>query len=335
MKRKFTKYLSALLAAAALLTGCSKDVSFDTTFILKAWVQKSSGGEMRPADDLLLYGYSADTVQWTVASYDDALKGILTDKQTGEKAEPALFGTPYELEGFGTAQAMQVEGWPSLFVLAVDRTERLYGYNMLAMAENLPQMYVSLIFQPWKKSASFRNGTWWMFNDFYVPDVVCTLRPLLQIEEGVEPVTVKGVKLFAFRTDEPESWTVASFDDARAGILTNPLTGEKLAARTSVSGDSAGTLTLSIQPGGYLLLALDIEHAAYALRPITLESENPAVELALTFAVWRTDSPYADGEWSVWNVPQEPEQPENPENPENPEDPGQGEEAPAAKTARR
>ncbi len=71
-----------------------------------------------------------------------------------------------------------------LMVVVVDRTNRLYGYTMQSFSQNMPEMYVSLVFQPWKKSNAFKNGTWWMFNDFYIPDVVCRLNPSVQSEEG-------------------------------------------------------------------------------------------------------------------------------------------------------
>lgn len=316
--REFMKYATGLLLAALLLAGagCSKHVGFDTTFILKAWNQAVSGGDLEPLSDLMLYGYAADTTQWTVASYEDALAYRLTDKSTGETVEnPEVVGTPYELEGFGSTLAMQTER-SSLLVVVVDRTNRLYGYIQQAFSENMPQMYVSLVFQPWKKNSSFKNGNWWMFNDFYIPDVTCTLKPSVQLEENGETEVLKKVTLYAFTVSDPALWEAGSYENAAIGQLTNTITGEKVVSATKASGDSAGTVTLGIQPGSYLLLAVDTQNRSYALRTYTAEE---AEELTILFAPWRTDSPYADGEWKIWNDPEETEEPDPDEGDEGDE----------------
>ncbi len=318
--KKTAKYLTALLLALSLGAGCSKHVGFDTTFILKAWSQPTSGGDLEPLTDLMLYGYAADTTQWKVASYEDALAYRLTDKATGETIEsPEVTGTPYELEGFGPTLAMQT-GRSSLLIVVVDRTNRLYGYVQQAFSENLPQMYVSVVFQPWKKSSFYKNGNWWMFNDFYIPDVTCTLKPAVQMEEGGETAPLKKAVLYAFAVDDPDRWTVSSYDDAAVGQLTDTETGTPLVSTLKASGDSTGTVTLGFQPGAYLLLAVDTQNRCYALRSYSEEEAAAGEPLTILFAPWRTDSPYADGGWEIWNAPA-PE----PETPENPDD-GEGEE---------
>lgn len=315
--RLIGKYLTGLLAAGLLAAGCSKHVGFDTNFILKAWSQPVSGGELEPLSDVLLYGYVADTVQWTVASYEDALACRLTDKQSGETTDtPYAVGVPYELEGFGSTMAMRTDA-ELLMVVVVDRTNRLYGYTMQSFSQNMPEMYVSLVFQPWKKSSSFKNGTWWMFNDFYIPDVVCRLDPTVQSEEGAEPAALRGVTLFAYQVDDPSQWEPASFTDAAGGQLTHLTTGERTVPKYSASGDSSGTVTLSMQPGEYLLVAVDSQNRSYAMR--SYENVSDAESLTILFTPWRTDSPFFEGEWKIWNtVVEEPEEPEEPEQPEEP-----------------
>lgn len=310
--RLIGKYLAGVLAAGVLAAGCSKHVGFDTAFILKAWSQPASGSELEPLSDVLLYGYVADTAQWTVASYDDALACRLTDKQSGETVEtPYAAGVPYDLEGFGPTQAMQTDA-ELLMVVVVDRTNRLYGYTMQTFSQNLPEMYVSLVFQPWKKSTVYKNGTWWMHNDFYTPDIACRLNPTVQSEEGAEPAALQGVTLFAFQVDNPLQWEPGSFADAAGGQLTNLITGERAVPKYSASGDSAGVVILNMPPGDYLLEAIDSRHRSYALRPYT--NAAGAEPLELCFAPWRTDSPFDEGEWRVWNtLPEEPEEPEQPE----------------------
>ena len=305
------KYLTGLLAACLLAVGCSKHVGFDTAYILKAWNQPVSGGELEPLSDVMLYGYVADTVQWTVASYEDALACRLTDKRSGETVDtPYAAGTPYELEGFGPTLAMRTDA-ELLMVVVVDRTNRLYGYTMQSFSQNMPEMYVSLVFQPWKKSNAFKNGTWWMFNDFYIPDVVCRLNPSVQSEEGGATTSLRGVTLFAYQVDDPSQWEPDSFADAAGGQLTNTVTGERTVSKYSASGDSAGVVTLNMQPGDYLLVAVDSQNRSYALRPYA--NVAGAEPLTILFTPWRTDSPFTEGEWKIWNsAPVEPEQPEEP-----------------------
>lgn len=309
--RHIGTYLTGLLAACLLAAGCSKHVGFDTTYILKAWNQSASGGELEPLSDVVLYGYVADTVQWTVASYEDALACRLTDKWGGGMIDtPYAVGTPYELEGFGPTLAMQTDA-ELLMVVVVDRTNRLYGYTMQNFSQNMPEMYVSLVFQPWKKSNSFKNGTWWMFNDFYIPDVACRLNPSVQSEEGGETEALRGVTLFAYQVEDPSLWEPASFTDAAGGQLTNTVTGERTVSKYSASGDSAGVVTLSMQPGDYLLVAVDSQNRSYARRTYT--NAAGAEPLSILFMPWRTDSPFTEGEWKIWNsAPEEPEQPEEP-----------------------
>lgn len=309
--RHIGTYLTGLLAACLLAAGCSKHVGFDTTYILKAWNQSASGGELEPLSDVVLYGYVADTVQWTVASYEDALACRLTDKWGGGTIDtPYAVGTPYELEGFGPTLAMQTDA-ELLMVVVVDRTNRLYGYTMQNFSQNMPEMYVSLVFQPWKKSRAFKNGTWWMFNDFYIPDVACRLNPSVQSEEGGETEALRGVTLFAYQVEDPSLWEPASFTDAAGGQLTNTVTGERTVSKYSASGDSAGVVTLSMQPGDYLLVAVDSQNRSYAQRTYT--NAEGAEPLSILFMPWRTDSPFTEGGWTIWNsAPEEPEQPEEP-----------------------
>ena len=61
---------------------------------------------------------------------------------------------------------MQLNG-PRFFILAVDQSNRLYGFTEQAIGENLPQMHVSVTFYPKEKGKRFLKGKWIMCNDFY------------------------------------------------------------------------------------------------------------------------------------------------------------------------
>ena len=61
---------------------------------------------------------------------------------------------------------MQLNG-PRFLILAVDQSNRLYGFTEQAIGENLPQMHVSVTFYPKEKGKRFLKGKWIMCNDFY------------------------------------------------------------------------------------------------------------------------------------------------------------------------
>ena len=85
-------------AAALLLGGCFKSVGYDTDVILKSWVQTESAAELKPAQGVVAYAFEADTVTWTVASYEDALNGVLTRKGTDEAGVSPVQGTAYRVD---------------------------------------------------------------------------------------------------------------------------------------------------------------------------------------------------------------------------------------------
>lgn len=159
-----------LYAAALLLSGCFKSVSYDTDVILKSWVQKASADPLEPTVGVVAYAFEADTVTWTVSSYENALNGILTRKGTDETGVSPVRGELYRVDSVDMdLLLMRVRSTPVVLV-AVDTENRLYGYRQQELGENLPQLYTSVIFRPWKRMKKYVDGTWRMFNDFYVEE---------------------------------------------------------------------------------------------------------------------------------------------------------------------
>lgn len=294
------KIYGLLLFATLFVAGsCGVDVGYDTHYILKSWVQPTSGGELQKLGGVRLYGYSSDTVGWYVASYDDALIGRFTNREDGTTLDPEITGAESEVESFGTATTMQVTGMSRIMVLAVDTENRLYGYTQQEISENLPTMYVSLVFHPWKSGTSYKNGSWQMFNDFYIPDINCRVRPTLQSAEGEDAAAVKGVKIYLFKVDNPNEWAPTSYSEAAAGWLKNTTTGETITSSTSFSGDSAGTVSLSFKPDSYILLAIESRNMCYGTYLFT--PDQAGQDIPLCFMPWRTDSPYSSDGWTLYN----------------------------------
>lgn len=110
-------------AAALLLGGCFKSVGYDTDVILKSWVQTESAAELKPAQGVVAYAFEADTVTWTVASYEDALNGVLTRKGTDEAGVSPVQGTAYRVDSVDMdLLLMRVGSTPSWSWRSIPRT---------------------------------------------------------------------------------------------------------------------------------------------------------------------------------------------------------------------
>lgn len=298
MKKLYRIFTLSLLVIVA---SCGVDVGYDTSYILKSWVQPQSGDDLQHLDNVRLFGFDADTSAWRVASYEDALVGRITSQDdAGVTLDAEIVGVESDVEGYGKASTMQVKGLSRVMVLAVDTQNRLYGYTQQEISENLPKMYVSLVFHPWKSSSTYKNGAWYMFNDFYVPDIKCRVRPTVQSEEGGESSIIKGLKIYLFKVDNPEQWVPTSFAEAAAGWIKNSTTGETITSTTSFSGDSQGTVTITYKPESYLLLAVESQYQSYGTAVITQEHADS--DISLCFMPWRTDSPYTFEQWTLYNT---------------------------------
>ncbi len=302
-----------VLALAALMTvGCRKDVSFQTSIVLKTWSQESSGDELYPITDVVMYGFAADTTLYTATSYEDALAGVLTSKRDPSKQLAAnLVSEPCLVEGYGQAQMMPAPDYQSLLLLVVNKQERLYGYTQLALVENMPYLYLSVQFQPWKEDSFYKNGTWWMCNDDYVPNISCIVRPKGQQAEGGEKSYLTSSRLFAYAVENPEEWAPADWENAEVGRLVNALTGEVTDPLYSFSADTQGNLMAKFPPDDYLLMVVNAAEHCYALRAFTeqeiraeSESEEEEKGFELLFPFWDLNVPLTNEQgWACYYTP--------------------------------
>ena len=77
-----TKRIILFLAAAALFTGCFKDVSYKTTYVFKPLEQEKSGDPTQILADAKLYAFAADPSARDVASYPEARAGEISQRGT-------------------------------------------------------------------------------------------------------------------------------------------------------------------------------------------------------------------------------------------------------------
>lgn len=338
--KRIREWLLALMGLL-LFVGCGKDVEFCTSVVIKAYTSVKSNEKM-PLNNILLYGYAADTALYAPQSYNDALEGILTNKRDPEKQLKAeRVGTNCLIDGHGASQQVDASGISSLYVLVVDPTNRLYGYTQLALVENLPHLYLSVTFELNKTESRYKSGNWMIFNEFFSPDITCTVRSNTQIIEGGSLSTLKGSKLFVFAVDEPEMWHAASLEEAEVGRLRHRSDNSIRDFDYSASSNASGDAKLTLPPRTYLLLLFNRSQRGYGLRPLTYkelcgeDAEIPAFpeypvrplsegyqgepqnkNLSICFASWQSVSPYEDENgWTIYiYAPEkEAEQPEEPD----------------------
>ncbi len=170
-------FRGAVLAACAALScwGCSKRVAYDTLYVLRPYVQDSTGFEMRSLPGVRAYAFQADTTQWCVASYDEALAGTISMRYAPDtkRSDPVAVATAYPASDTIPASVNWVQmriQLSSALIVAVDTEHKLYAYRQQEFHENLSPYILSVAFRPWKEGTSYRDGDWWMFNDFYVPE---------------------------------------------------------------------------------------------------------------------------------------------------------------------
>ena len=197
------KRILPLLAAAALLAGCFKDVSYKTNYVLKPLAQAQTVDPVEPFEGLKAYAFDADTAFYTVASYEDALNGVIARKDdlSDRIASPVAAAEPCVREGTVGWVQMPLSAETQM-VVAVDPVNRVYAYTQQELDVNLPNLYVSLIFKPWK-GFSYKEGNWSFYNEFYAPPVYldCLIDPSVQLAEGGETSEIANVKAYAYAAD--------------------------------------------------------------------------------------------------------------------------------------
>lgn len=152
-----------LAAVAVATTSCFKKVTMDCRYHVRPYYQAESGGVAVQGEGTIAYAFAADTSQWTIATYDDALNGVLTSKTSGEKRSDAMD----RAEQGDSTVVLQLTATPATIVV-VDTVNKLFGWRMTDVVENLPDLYVSVTFRPWSVKKRYAEGAWRMNNEAYV-----------------------------------------------------------------------------------------------------------------------------------------------------------------------
>lgn len=294
-----TTRLTAILALALLCAGCFKDVSYKTTYILKPLSQFTSGAPLEPLAETKAYAFDADTAQWTVATYEDALAGVISrrDNPSEKRSDPYATAAPYEAEG--TAGWLQMNlSKSSQLVVVTDPASRRYAFTQQRLEENTGTLYVSVVFRLWKEGLSYKDGNWIFCDEFYTPPVYrdCLIRPEVEPLEGgaSEPLPAGKVTVYAYAADTT-AWYLASYDDALKGIISrksDPATqqSEPTFKGYAGSGEDANTFKITVKVNDrnpkLMLVAVDQVDRIYAYTETEIAEGGDPVAFPLLFRPW-------------------------------------------------
>ena len=172
MMNKSLRYIAiaAIVVMTTTLTACFKKTTTDTLLVLKVLVEEQSGGEDVAADDVKVYGYEVENDDWYIASYDDALNGIITDSLAVERrTTPDLLGEPFVKEGSTTPYtSIPLKKSPTM-VVVVCPLAKMYAYSFRTLdVVNLHETYITLLLHSWKsvqytEGAANKGGVWYIF----------------------------------------------------------------------------------------------------------------------------------------------------------------------------
>lgn len=305
-----------LTGLGLLASGCFKDTSIRTNYILKPLSQALSTDPYTPFEGLKAYSFDADTALYTVSSYEDALNGVISLK--GRPSErittPVSTSAPYEREGTTGWVSLELRS-PTQMVVAVDPVHRLYAYTQQEVEVNLPNLYVALTFRTWKEGNSYKDGNWSYYNEFYAPPVYrdCYVDAKAQLSEGAAETAISKMEVYAYAADTT-AWYIASYDDAVSGRITSKADTTDTRTIPSFRGyadSGTGLYKMSVSAGSLMVVVADRSDRMYAYTQQTVDlTQTDALTFpTLVFRPWRGlwhDATDTNG-WLVVNPTYDPE----------------------------
>lgn len=326
MRRIVVACVLCLLGAVS----CLKSGSYKTVYVLKPSVQVQSVDPAAPLEGVLAYAYAVDTAEWGIASYEDAVVGILSRKSNPSEqlTEPAATAIPYvpsaatdgaEFEaeagsGVSTLHWLQMalDDRPHM-VVAVDPSNRLYGYTMHQPPLNIARLYISVVFQPWKEGRAYKNGNWSFYNDFFAPPTVLKayFRPTWQAEEEGEEAQFASsdLKVYAFVADTTD-WQIASYDDAVAGRIVRKTGSEERTTPNFQAYHESDTDLYGMEVTATPLLAVVVDrlNRLYAYTKLVPDLTGESPTWPVVFRPWMARWKYDENGWVMVDESLAPQQ---------------------------
>ena len=299
--------------------GCFKDTSVKTNYVLKPLSQTLSTDPYEALEGVKAYAFDADTTLYTVASYEDALNGVISLKSdlSSKLSEPTAVSEPYEQEGATGWVHMSLSA-PTQMVVAVDTQHRLYAYTQQELEVNLPNLYVVLPFKVWKEGNSYKDGNWSFYNEYYTPPVYrdCYVDAKVQLTEEGETTSISKMEVYAYAADTT-AWFIASYDDAVSGKITSK--ADTTETRTipsfqAYADGETGLYKMSVSAENLMVVVADRSDQLYAYtqQTVDLAETDPLSFPSLVFRPWNgigVDKTDTNG-WTVVNPTDAPQAPE-------------------------
>ena len=149
-----------------MLHSCFKDTVNYTRFNLAVYYQVDSDAAFNHVEEIDSYAFYADTTEWYIASWDDAVAHRITNKTTGQTLDvPDVVGEFNPDEQYQTT--LQVEQPVSMLVV-VNPELKLYAYRKYELPENLPEIYAKLYMAAWRPTHN--SSGWIVVNRFYADE---------------------------------------------------------------------------------------------------------------------------------------------------------------------
>ena len=161
------KHLTKIFILATLLlslTACFKEENQGTLLKIAVYSQNVSSDPItKTATEIDSYAfYVPEKSKWEVSSWEDALECRITNTERKEQlTAPDVIGT-FDAEA---EYQVELDIWShTVFMVVVDRTNKIYATRLYDTPMNIPVTYTQLHLYAWRKSGS-ANG-WTVTNPF-------------------------------------------------------------------------------------------------------------------------------------------------------------------------
>ena len=164
--KRFIRNTTLLVVTALALHSCFKDTVSYTRFNLAVYDQVDSEAAFSHAEELDTYAFYADTTEWYIASWEDAVAHRITNKTSGQTLDmPDVVGEFNPEEQYQTTLLVEQ---PVSMLVVVNPALKLYAYRKYELPENLPDIYAKLYMAAWRPTHN--SSGWIVVNRFYADE---------------------------------------------------------------------------------------------------------------------------------------------------------------------
>ncbi len=163
------KRLFSCIIIFTSLSGCFKEEEYNTKLVLRPAMQDVSGADFAPLSECVAYAFVADTTQWEFTSWQDAVEGVMRNKEVyNTTLSPFATAESYEEVGLdeGSMLSMRIAKETALIVVAHTTTEN-YAWTIYSLGMNVETTYLYVPFRFWKEG-EYTQSSW----QLYAPDIV-------------------------------------------------------------------------------------------------------------------------------------------------------------------